>query len=554
MPDLVARLRKLTAALTVRQLSTLGLAFVAAITLVVGAAYWLNAPDYRLLFADMEPEEAARVEAGLKAEKVPYQLTNGGRDVEVAKADLDRMRIKFTSTGMPTSGKIGWEIFDRTAFGQTEFIEQVNYRRALEGEIGRTIATIAEIKSARVMIAMAKPSLFESREQAAKASVTLTLKRNRPLATSTINGIVNLVAYSVEGLKPESVVVLDNTGRPLARPSEDGDEPLSAAVAERQQRLEHDLAAQVVKIVEPIVGADHVRANVTLRLNTKSSEVTEEKFDPNTVIRSRQISAEGALANSASGLAGARGNLPGQAPPTPPATPVTPPGPPAASLTANGTGRQAETVNYEVGKTTTHSLVPRGDIARLSVAVVVDDERGIKTDKAGKVVRTSTPRPQPEMQKIQQLVAAAVGLDAQRGDLMTVENVSFDEPIDEPVAPPTLMEKVGGGVNTYGRPTLVFVLGLIAFLFVLRPIVRGALAAVPAPPATQTRTETAPLPRQLPKTIEEVEGEIEAELDARVAERLSDRRTPILQKRVTKAIETEPQNAARLVRAWIAQE
>src|SRR5689334_9310321 len=139
MPDLVARLRKLTAALTVRQLSTLGLAFVAAIALVVGAAYWLNAPDYRLLFADMEPEEAARVEAGLKADKVPYQLTNGGRDVEVAKADLDRMRIKFTSTGMPTSGKIGWEIFDRTAFGQTEFIEQVNYRRALEGEIGRTI-------------------------------------------------------------------------------------------------------------------------------------------------------------------------------------------------------------------------------------------------------------------------------------------------------------------------------------------------------------------------------------------------------------------------------
>ena len=313
MPDLVARLRKLTAALTVRQLSTLGLAFVAAITLVVGAAYWLNAPDYRLLFADMEPEEAARVEAGLKAEKVPYQLTNGGRDVEVAKADLDRMRIKFTSTGMPTSGKIGWEIFDRTAFGQTEFIEQVNYRRALEGEIGRTIATIAEIKSARVMIAMAKPSLFESREQAAKASVTLSLKRNRPLATSTINGIVNLVAYSVEGLKPESVVVLDNTGRPLARPSEDGDEPLSAAVAERQQRLEHDLAAQVVKIVEPIVGADHVRANVTLRLNTKSSEVTEEKFDPNTVIRSRQISAEGALANSASGLAGGPGGVTGVA-------------------------------------------------------------------------------------------------------------------------------------------------------------------------------------------------------------------------------------------------
>jgi flagellar M-ring protein FliF len=235
---------------------------------------------------------------------------------------------------------------------------------------------------------------------------------------------------------------------------------------------------------------------------------------------------------------------------------VTPPGPPVASLTAGGTGRQAETVNYEVGKKTTHSLAPRGDVARLSVAVVVDNTRQSKTDGEGKVTRTSTPRPAAEMQKIQQLVAAAVGLDATRGDQLIVENVSFDEPIEEPFVAPTLMQRVGGGAQTWARPAIVLVVGLVALLFVLRPIVKGVFsyAPPPPPPAPSTRTETQPLPRQLPRTIEEVEHEIELELDAKVADHMSNRKTPILQKRVAKAIETEPENAARLIRAWLSQE
>jgi flagellar M-ring protein FliF len=318
MQDLVLRVRKLTAALNPRQLTTLALAFVAAVILVVGASWYLNTPDYRVLFADMEPEEAARVEAGLKSEKVQYQLTNGGRDIEVPKEDVDRLRIHFSSTGLPTSGRVGYELFDRTAFGQTEFLEQVNYRRALEGEIARTIATISEVKSARVHIALGKKSLFESQTEPTKAAVTLALKRNRPLAPSTVAGIVNLVAFSIEGLRPESVVLLDNTGRPRARPSDDSDEPLSAAVMERQEKMERELAGEVVRMIEPIVGAERVRANVTLRLNTKTQEETSETFDPATVIRSRQVTLEGAAANAASGLAGARGNLPGQAAPAPP--------------------------------------------------------------------------------------------------------------------------------------------------------------------------------------------------------------------------------------------
>jgi flagellar M-ring protein FliF len=557
MQALALRVRKLTAALTPRQLTTLGLAFLAAVGLIVGSAWYLNQPDFRVLFADMEPEEAARVESGLQSEKVPYRLANGGRDIEVAKEEVDRLRLHFTSTGLPSSGRIGFEIFDRTAFGQTEFLEQVNYRRALEGEIARTISTIGEVQSARVHIAMAKPSLFESNEQPAKASVILKLKRNRPLAANTVTGIVNLVAFSVEGLRPESVVLLDSNGRPLARPQEDADEPLSAAAAERQQRMERDLAAHVVRIIEPIVGAERVRANVSLRLNSKSEEETEERYDPATVVRSRQVTLEGSAANGATGIAGARGNLPGQAAPAPPETPVTPPGPPKPGQTAGGNGRQAETVNYEVGRTTRRIVAPRGDIARLSVAVVVDNTRGTKTDANGTVSRTSTPRPAAEMQKIQQLVSAAVGLDANRGDQLTVENVSFDEPAEEPAPSPTFFQTVGTGAVAWVRPFIVLVVAVTGFFFVLRPIVKGVFSYAPPPPPPPppaTRTETQPLPRQIPKTVEDLEHEIEADLDARVVDHLSNRRTPILQKRVSKAIETEPESAARLVRAWLSEE
>ena len=164
MQALVLRARKLTAALNPRQLTTLALAFAAAVALVVGASWWLNAPDYRVLFADMEPEEAARVEAGLQSEKVQYRLANAGRDIEVPKEQVDRLRLHFTSVSLPSSGRIGFEIFDRTAFGQTEFLEQVNYRRALEGEIARTISSIGEIAGARVHIAMAKASTSVTRQ------------------------------------------------------------------------------------------------------------------------------------------------------------------------------------------------------------------------------------------------------------------------------------------------------------------------------------------------------------------------------------------------------
>jgi flagellar M-ring protein FliF len=552
LQQLLERLKQLQSKLSTQQLITIGVAFVTVVLLIAGSAWYLSTPEYRVLFTDMEPEEASQVVARLSAQKVEYRLANGGRDVQVPKDDVDRLRLSFSNDGLPTSGRIGFEIFDRTAFGQTEFLEQVNYRRALEGEIARTIATISEVASARVHIAMAKDSLFGSRMQPAKASIVLKLRRNRPLATGTVTGITNLVASSVEGLRPENVVLIDSFGRPLTRPSEEGgDEPLSGAQMERQARLEKDMSTRVVSLLEPVVGQDRVRVNVSARLSSNTEEQTEERFDPATVIRSRQVTMDGTTNGAAQGLAGARGNLPGPAPPTPAGTPSNATPPPAAASALSSAQRSAEIVNYEVSKTVKHTIHPRGDIARLSVAVILDDDHIVAKDASGKMAQTVKPRNPAELQKIQQIVAAAVGLDTTRGDQLTVENIAFDEaPVDLPES--TWMDKVGPGVRDLGKIVAVVAICAFAFLFVLRPMVRRVVSVTSGTATAQLPASK--LPSQLPRTIQEVESEIETQLDAAAAERLADRRMPVLQRRVVTMAQAEPQNAARLVRSWLGEE
>ena len=383
--------------------------------------------------------------------------------------------LEFSSQGLPSSGRIGFEIFDRTAFGATEFLEQVNYRRALEGEIARTIGTLSEVSSARVHIAMARQSLFASREQPAKASVVLKLRATRPLAESTVQGITNLVASSVEGLRAESVVIMDSFGRPLSRPQASEDAAPGGVQLERQQQIQRELAASVTALLEPVVGASGVRVNVSARMDAASEEATEERWDPAaSAVRSRQINSDGArLAPSeAQGVAGARSNMPppvarsGRAPRAPP---------PAAAPPSTSTGRGSETVNYEISRTTKHTIRPRGDLARLSVAVILDNETVTTKTADGSVVHSSKPRSPEQLQKISALVSAAVGLDTERGDQLTVENVPFEEaPVETPAAA-TLWQRYSPQAFDSLRILTPLALGLLAMFVVVRPLVRRAL-------------------------------------------------------------------------------
>jgi flagellar M-ring protein FliF len=471
--QMLGRLTAATKNFTTTQLVTLGVTFVLVVGIVGGSAMWLNTPTYTLLFSDMEPDAAAQMVERLKSMKVPYMVDAGGRSIRVQSERVDELRLELTSQGMPASGRIGFEIFDRTAFGATEFLEHVNYRRALEGEIARTVSTLSEVSSARVHITVAKDTLF-GEPRPAKASVVLKLKGQRPISTASVNGIANLVAASVEGLRPDAVVILDNFGRPLARPNGDDGDPLGAAQSERQQRLERDMAARVVALLEPVVGADRVRVNVALKLDPQSSEETHESWDPETVLRSKQTSSD--VASSAQVpmlVAGARGN----APPAPGDKPAQP----GATASVPGTSRQAETVNYELSRTTRHVVQPRGSIARLSVAVILDDDQTLAAGQDGKQHITRKPRTREEIQKIQGLVAAAVGLDAERGDQLTVENVAFDEPIVEDAPPQTTMQKLAPQINQFSRVGSVVLIALAALLLGIRPAMRkaGLLAEKP---------------------------------------------------------------------------
>src|SRR5262245_22159872 len=544
-----ARLKAGAEALSGKQLVSLTLAFLAVVGLTIGSAYWLNTPTYGVLFSDMDSESASSVVAKLKQQKVAYVIDDGGRTIRVPTARVDELRLELAGQGMPGSGHIGFEIFDKTAFGVTDFLEHVNYRRALEGELARTISTISEVAGARVHIAMPQPSLFSGRDQPTKASVILKLRNKSQLSTQTVAAITGLVSASVESLKPEAVVIIDNFGRPLSR-TEDPDDVAGSVGMERQQRIERELSARVINLLEPIVGAGRVRVNVSAKLNSDTNEETEEKWDPTPVLRSQQTvtqSANGA-AGGAQGVAGSRTNLPPD--PSKPEAAAT------ASLTSAPTGaaHTAETTNYEVSKVTRHSLQPRGDITKLSVAVLLDDDHAVGApggDQQPPQPAAAKARSPEEIQKIHGLVAAAVGFDADRGDQLTVENIAFEETPIETVAAPGIWQRFGPQVMEAVRVFGIVALGALALFGVIRPMVKGSLAAGAAGTAIAKSGAVAVAKPGVggARTVQDLEAEMDAQLAVAGPQRM-----PILTKRMAALTQREPENAAHLLLTWLAED
>jgi len=555
--QVLAHVNRLRTTLSAGQIASLVAAFVAVVGVIAGSAYWASTPSYTVLYRDLDPESANAVVTRLKATNTPYLLEDGGSTLMVPAVKVDELRLDFASQGLPTAGRIGFEIFDRTSFGTTEFLEHVNYRRGLEGELARTIATISDVASARVHIALAKDSLFTESAQQAKASVVLKLRSTRPLAASTVAGIAGLVSSAVETLRPESVVIVDTFGRPLSKPIDDDARP--GANAEDQQTFERDLTTKVVTLLEPVVGPGRVRVNVSARFSAQTAEETEEVWDQTPVIRSRQsLSDTTASAASASkaartgGVAGARANQPPEASTANPQTIQ-------ASGSEGTSGRVSETVNYEIGKTTRHTVEPSGQIERLSVAVIVDDAR---TPGADGQPASNKPREAADLERIKGLVAASVGLDPTRGDQLTVENIAFEDAPDEVEAPPgpwwqqvspTVVSTLGVSVGDVMRWALVGLLALVALFAVIRPMMRAALST-PAPGGAFTPALAGGAGGSMPalaggRTVAELEGEMQLAAEAR----RDPGRVSSLRGIAAKA-EQDPEHVAKLVRAMLAQE
>jgi flagellar M-ring protein FliF len=460
MPTFFIQIKELWQRLKTAQRVTVIGAAVATVALIIALAYYGSQDEYGVLFSDLKPADAQTIVEKLKTANVPYRLSNGSTVISVPVDRVAELRLEMASAGALTGGHVGFDIFDKNSFGATDFAQRVNYQRALEGELARTLEGMDEVEMARVHITQSRESIFTEKGERAKASVVMRVRQNRELSRERTEAVVNLIASAVEGLDPGDISVMDSRGRVLSAASRgaglgvNGPNSFSSHL-EARQRLEADTAARVVALLEPITGPGRVRADVAASLDFSQIEQTEEKYDPkSSVIRTQQTSSEVRNGPAAGGgLVGARANDPAAKP----ASPVTiTPGP-------QGDQRSASTTNYEIDKTVKHTVDGGGRLQRLSVSVVVDHQ-----NVNGKLAARSD----EELKKLQDLVAAAVGIDSQRGDQIVVQTIPFDQPVTETrlvTAIDRYRDLIKVGIK-YG--TLVAIALLLAF-FVIRPARRA---------------------------------------------------------------------------------
>jgi flagellar M-ring protein FliF len=455
---------------TARKIS---IAIAGGLTLAVLAAmvYVTNHIDYRVLYSNLSGEDASAIINRLKERKISYQLSGTGDSILVPGEKISELRVELAASGIPQGGGVGYEIFDRKAFGTTEFEQELNYRRALQGELARTINGLDAVQFCRVHIALPKKSLFVAEKKDPSASVTVRLKPGRKLSAEQVDGIVHLIASSVEGMTPEGVMIVDSTGNILSRNrAESGPGKAATAQIEYQARLEGDLAQRIQTMLERVVGQGKSVVRVSADMDFRMTEKTEEVFDPESqVIRSLQRQTEkiplaGRAGESAESGAGEEGKE-----------------------------RSDETINYEINKVMSRTVMPVGEIRRLSIAVAVDGF--YEKDQEGKEVFQS--RSKKELDSLENLVRKSAGFDAARGDQVVMTCMSFrqdfsDEGIENASIWGTLLSKA--------VPVLKYIILLsvfvFAFLFVIRPIVRNLLERADRAGAREVReVSSASVPR-----------------------------------------------------------
>ena len=417
-----------------------------------------------LLYRDLAESEAALAVQRLNDAGIAAHLGDEGRSVWVGSGNVEQARLALAMEGLPASSGTGFEIFDETGFGMTDFLEQVNYRRALEGEIARTISALDEVASARVHLVLPRESVYSSQKEPAKASVSLRLQR--AMEPRSVDAIVHLVSSSVEGLAPESVVVVDSHGRTLhASGQDESGETLSADQLVLKSRIEGELAGKAVAILEPLVGEGRVRAKATVDMDFDRSEETVETYDPEgTVVRSQRLDEQRDLhpdAALARGVPGTRSN--------PPEDDAAQGATAEAPVEEGVVVKKSETINYEVSKRIRRTSTPTGKLLRRSVAVVVDNP----SSEDAATGTEADPTAPAAVDTYRQLVIAALGLDVDGGDVVTVESLSFDGLREAaPLPEPSTWEKVRPILSPLSR-NLSWVLLLGAFYFVLfKPVMR----------------------------------------------------------------------------------
>ncbi|HEY3825692.1 MAG TPA: flagellar basal-body MS-ring/collar protein FliF [Bryobacteraceae bacterium] len=453
---------------------------VAAAVLIAGGAlyfivHYRHEGDFRALYSSMAPEDAAQVVQKLKESNVEYRLTENGGTVLVPSGRLADSRLTLASAGLPKSGRIGFELFDKTNFGATELVEHVNYQRALEGELERSIMSMAEVIQARVHLTFPKESVFLDQQQPAKASVMVKLHPGAHLSAQNVVAVSNLIASAVEGLNPDGVSVLDMDGNLLSHPklTMSGDSQVTSEALEVRQQIERDLVTKINTTLEPLLGANEFRAGASVDCDLSSAEQQEEIFNPDqSVMASSQKTEDTNERAAAGGIPGTASNLPH----------------PPEQSGGGGTSHRTENVTYQTSRMVKHTRIPQGVIRRMSLSVLVGQPS--HWEGSGKTRRRVTVPPSPEKLKtIRDLIAGITGFSEQRGDQLIVETLPFESAMEadpglfaplplasKPFVGPKWMEPV----MKYQTTILIVVALLVGLSFLLRIAMRLLASRRPA--------------------------------------------------------------------------
>ena len=500
----------------------LGIGLAATLAVAIFFVKLIATPTYKPLMTGMEPADAQAIATQLAAKKIPYLLSPDGTSISVPADQVDAARLEVASHDSPKSGRIGFEIFDKVSWGQTEFDEKVNYQRAMEGELERTIQTMSSIKSARVHLVMATDSVFMDRERGAKASVTVRLRRGS-LSREDISSIQRLVAGAGDELKPADVVIIDaDSNQSLGQGSGSGDQ---------NDGIEQELTRRLIATLGPVVGADRIHASVNVEYETGSSEESEEKYDPAV---SATLTMQHSEESSSSG--GTLGGVPGTSSNVPKAK--APAAAPGTKEQTQSSSSKTDNNTYGVNRTTRHLIEPAGSIRRITAAVLLDDAVEQKQEN-GKWVQVHRKRSPDELQMISETAQAAIGFNGARGDVISVKNLTFDRAPVEDLPPTTMVDKVRKGITDYSsiiRYAALLVLFLLVYLLMIRPIQKRALAT--------------PIPLPVSRTPVQTDPELAA---PDVAASLAQRNT-FLKKQLVEFVKAEPASSSTAVRAWLQEE
>lgn len=441
----------------------------AFISVIIALLFWAKTPDYRVLYSNISDEDGGAIVAQLTQMNVPYRFQEHGGAIMVPADRVYEARLKLAQQGLPKGGQVGFELLDQEKFGLSQFNEQINYQRALEGELARTIEKLGPVRSARVHLAIPKQTLFVREQKLPSASVTLDLNAGRSLDAGQVNAISWLISSAVPGLNADNVTLVDQRGNLL---TQRGAQAVQTSQLKYINEIEADYRQRIQAILAPVVGAANVKTQVTAQIDFTTHEQTAEQYQPNSApenmaVRSRQISSS--EQGNKAGPGGVPGALSNQ-PSAPPSAPIEQPA--AANNSQTGANKEAvstqpysrqkdETTNYELNRTLIHTKRSPGTIERLSVAVVVN----YQLDKEGKPVALD----KEQMEKIQALVKEAMGYSSERGDSLNVVNSLFTDEPAEPETPLWLRPVFIDSMLIAGRYLLVLLVALVLWRKMLQP-------------------------------------------------------------------------------------